>query len=234
VFVLAIILLTAAGGFGYRYLARRNRSGLTSADTIVLADFANSTGDQVFDDTLKQGLAVQLGQSPVLNILSDQKVRSVLAEMTRAPDSPLSADVAREVCERSGSKAYIVGSIANLGGDYVIGLNAVNCTSGEILAREQVQVAGKPQVLSALGGIAANLRNKLGESLSSIQKFDVPLVHDYLLPTGIKGLQLRVVSLFQRRPGSRHSAVSTGHRTGPGFRHGLRKPWAGVSGLKRA
>jgi eukaryotic-like serine/threonine-protein kinase len=115
VFVLAIILLTAAGGLGYRYFARRNRSGLTSADTIVLADLASSTGDQVFDDTLKQGLAVQPGQSPVLNILSDQKVRSVLAEMTRAPDSPLSADVAREVCERSGSKAYIVGSIANLG-----------------------------------------------------------------------------------------------------------------------
>jgi serine/threonine protein kinase/Flp pilus assembly protein TadD len=171
-----VILLAAAGGFTYRYLARRNRSALTSADTIVLADFSNSTGDPVFDDTLKQGLAVQLAQSPLLNILSDQKVRSVMEEMTRSPDSPLTADVAREVCERSGSKAYIEGSIANLGGQYVIGLNAVNCASGEVLAREQVQVAGKPQVLPALGGIAANLRNKLGESLSSVQKFDVPLV----------------------------------------------------------
>lgn len=209
-FAVAIILLTAAGGLAYRYLARRNRPGLTSADTVVLADFANSTGDPVFDDTLKQGLAVQLGQSPVLNILSDQKVRAVLAEMTRAPYSPLSADVAREVCERSGSKAYIVGSIANLGGQYVIGLNAVNCTSGEILAREQVQVAGKPQVLPALGGIAANLRNKLGESLISIQKFDVPLVqattsslqalkaYNFGLSLFSKGDQAAAIPQFQR------------------------------------
>jgi len=176
VFAVAVLLLSATAGLGYRYVARRTRPGLTPTDTIVLGDFANSTGDPVFDDTLKQGLAVQLGQSPVLNILSDQKVRSVLAEMTRAADTPLSADVAREVCERSDSKAYIAGSIANLGGEYVIGLNAVNCASGEILAREQIQVVGKPQVLPALGGIAAKLRSQLGESLSSIQKFDVPLV----------------------------------------------------------
>ena len=206
----AVILLAAAGGFAYRYLARRNRSGLTSADTIVLADFANSTGDPVFDDTLKQGLAVQLAQSPLLNILSDQKVRSVMAEMTRPPDSHLAAGVAREVCERSGSKAYIEGSIANLGGQYVIGLNAVNCTSGDILAREQVQVAGKPQVLPALGGIAANLRNKLGESLSSIQKFDVPLAqattsslqalkaYNFGLSLFSKGDQAAAIPQFQR------------------------------------
>jgi eukaryotic-like serine/threonine-protein kinase len=174
---IAALALLAATGLAYHYLPQKKAPGLTSTDTVVLADFANSTGDPVFDDTLKQGLAVQLAQSPLLNIVPDQKVRAVLAEMTRAPDSPLSADVAREVCERSGSKAYIAGSIANLGGQYVIGLNAVNCTSGEILAREQVQVAGKPQVLPALGSIAANLRSKLGESLNSVQKFDVPLVH---------------------------------------------------------
>jgi len=172
----ATLLCLAAAALAYRYLPHRKTASLTSADTIVLADFANSTGDPVFDDTLKQGLAVQLAQSPLLNILPDQKVRSVLGEMTRPPDSPLSVDVAREVCERSGSKAYIAGSIADLGGQYVIGLNAVNCATGESLAREQTQAEGKSQVLPALGKIAANLRGKLGESLSSIQKFDVPLV----------------------------------------------------------
>jgi serine/threonine protein kinase/Flp pilus assembly protein TadD len=173
--ILALVLV-AAGGLTYRDLPRRNASGLTPADTIVLGDFANSTGDAVFDDTLKQGLAVQLGQSPLLNILPDQKVRAVLAEMTRPPDTPLTQEVAREVCERSGSKAFIAGSIANLGGEYVIGLNAVNCATGDILAREQIQVEGKSQILPALGKVAANLRGKLGESLSSVQKYDVPLV----------------------------------------------------------
>jgi serine/threonine protein kinase/Tfp pilus assembly protein PilF len=174
-FVAGFFLLAAAG-LAYRVLSRRNTPGLTATDTVVLADFANYTGDAVFDDTLKQGLAVQLGQSPLINILPDQKVRSVLAEMTHPPDSPLSPDLAREVCERSGSRAYIAGSIANLGGDYVIGLNAVGCATGEVLAREQIQATGKSQVLPALGKIAANLRGKLGESLSSIQRYDVPLV----------------------------------------------------------
>jgi len=175
-FVTAATVLIAAAGLVYWNLPRRKAPGLTAEDTIVLADFANSTGDLVFDDTLKQGLAVQLAQSPLLNVLPDQKVRFVLAEMTRPPDTPLTPDAAREVCERSGSKAYIAGSIANLGGEYVIGLNAVSCATGEILVREQIQAAGKAQVLPALGKIAANLRGKLGESLSSIQKYDVPLV----------------------------------------------------------
>jgi serine/threonine protein kinase/Flp pilus assembly protein TadD len=152
-----------------------NNPKLTQKDTLVLADFTNSTDDSVFDDTLKQGLAVQLAQSPLLNILSDQQVRSVLTEMTRPPDQRLTATVAREVCERSGSKAYITGSIANLGGQYVIGLNAVNCRTGDVLARAQIEAASKQQVLGAVGDAAANLRSKLGESLSSIQKFDVPL-----------------------------------------------------------
>ena len=144
-------------------------------DTVVLADFVNSTSDPVFDDTLKQGLAVQLAQSPFLNILPEQRVQSVLAEMTRPPDEPLSANVAREVCERSGSKVYITGSVANIGGQYVIGLNAINCASGDTLAREQTEVAGKQQVMGALGNVAAKLRSELGESLGSVQKFDIPL-----------------------------------------------------------
>ena len=206
----AALVLLAAAGLLYWYLPHHNSPGLSPADTIVLADFVNSTGDPVFDDTLKQGLAVQLAQSPLLNILPDQKVRSVLAEMTRPPDTPLSSDVAREVCERSGSKAYIVGSIANLGGEYVLGLNAVNCTTGETLGREQIQVAGKPQVLPALGNIAANLRGKLGESLSSIQKFDVPLAqattsslqalkaYNFGLSLYAKGEQAAAIPQFQR------------------------------------
>ena len=167
--------LFASLGLGYFFLRHPKPPLLNAKDTIVVADFANSTGDPVFDDTLKQGLAVQLAQSPLLNILPDQKVRSVLAEMTRSPDEPLTPDIAREVCERSGSKAYIAGSVANLGGRFVIGLNAVNCSTGDILAREQVEAGSKPQVLSALGSAAAELRGKLGESLSSIREFDVPL-----------------------------------------------------------
>jgi hypothetical protein len=158
---------------GYFYLHHPPK--LTEKDTIVLADFTNTTGDSVLDDTLKQGLAVQLAQSPLLNILSDQQIRSVLTEMTRSPDEHLSPTIAREICERSGSKAYITGSIANLGPQYVIGLNAVNCATGDVLARAQVEAAGKQQVLAAVGNAAANLRNNLGESLNSIEKFDVPL-----------------------------------------------------------
>jgi serine/threonine protein kinase len=170
------VVILCAAGLSYRYLRQPSSPKLTERDTIVLADFANSTGDPVFDDTLKQGLAVQLAQSPLLNILPDQKVRAVLAEMTRPPDQPLTPNVAGEVCQRSGSKVYIAGSVANLGGRYVIGLNAVNCATGDILARQQIEASGKQQVLGELGNAAAKLRGRLGESLTSIRKFDVPLV----------------------------------------------------------
>jgi eukaryotic-like serine/threonine-protein kinase len=169
--VALVLVALVAGNFFYVHRAPK----LTDKDTIVLADFANSTADPIFDDTLKQGLAVQLGQSPLLNILPEQKVRLALKEMTRAPDEALSASVAQEVCERTASKAYIAGSIGNLGGHYVIGLNAIECATGETLAREQAEAEGKQQVLASLGSAAAKLRNELGESLSSIQKFDVPL-----------------------------------------------------------
>ena len=166
------VLVLAAGSYFYFHRTPK----LTDKDTIVLADFVNLTSDPIFDDTLKQGLAVQLGQSPLLNILPEQKVRSALKEMKLSPDEAVSASVAQEVCERTGSKAYIVGSIANLGGHYVIGLNAIHCSSGETLAREQAEVDGKREVLVALGSAAAKLRKELGESLGSIQKYDVPLV----------------------------------------------------------
>jgi serine/threonine protein kinase/tetratricopeptide (TPR) repeat protein len=168
----AIVIGFAVGGWLFY---SRKAHALTEKDTIVLADFTNTTGDEVFDDTLKQALAVDLGQSPFLNILSEEKVRHTLQQMTRSPGERLTQDLAREVCQRAGSKAYLAGSIATLGTQYVIGLEALDCVSGDVLAREQVTAAGKEQVLPALGQAAAKLRNEVGESLSSVQKFDVPL-----------------------------------------------------------
>jgi len=167
----AVALALAIGGF---FSVRRSHA-LTVKDTVVLADFTNRTGDAVFDDTLKQALAVDLGQSPFLNILSDGKVQATLQQMTRSPSEHLSDEVAREVCQRTGSKAFISGSIAALGNQYVIGLNAINCATGDPLAREEIQAAGKEKVLDALGSSTAKLRGELGESLPSVQKFDVPL-----------------------------------------------------------
>jgi tetratricopeptide (TPR) repeat protein/class 3 adenylate cyclase len=159
---------------GWLFLPRHAHA-LNEKDTIVLTDFANTTGDAVFDDTLKQALAVDLDQSPFLNILSDERVRAALQQMTRSPSERLTDETAREVCQRAGSKAFISGSIASFGNQYVIGLKAINCATGDSLAREQVRAADKDKVLDSLGGSATNLRGKLGESLSSVQKFDVPL-----------------------------------------------------------
>jgi eukaryotic-like serine/threonine-protein kinase len=176
----AVILVAVliAGGLYFRSHPATSvikARALTEKDTIVLADFTNTTGDEVFDDTLKQALAVDLGQSPFLNILSEEKVRQTLREMTRSPNERLTRELAREVCQRVGSKAYLAGSIAALGTEYVIGLQALNCASGDTLAREQATGAGKEQVLPALGQATAKLRNQVGESLTSVQKFDVPL-----------------------------------------------------------
>jgi eukaryotic-like serine/threonine-protein kinase len=162
-----------AGGFYYR---SRQARRLTDKDTIVLADFANSTGDPVFDDTLKTALAVSLQQSPFLNVLSDQKVAATLQAMTRPAGTKLTADISRELCQRAGSKAYIGGAIGSLGSEYVLGLKAVNCQNGETLAQEQVTAASKEKVLDVLGEATSRLRGELGESLATVQKFDVPLV----------------------------------------------------------
>ena len=148
---------------------------LTEKDTVVLADFDNTTGDPVFDGALKQALAVQLGQSPFLNILSDRKVEETLRLMGRSSNERITRDIARELCIRTGSKAFLLGTISNLGGQYVVGVDAVGCSSGDTLAREQEQAASKVDVLVALGKAATSLRSKLGESLATIQKFDVPV-----------------------------------------------------------
>jgi serine/threonine protein kinase/Flp pilus assembly protein TadD len=148
---------------------------LTEKDTVVLADFDNKTGDSVFDDAIKQALAVQLGQSPFINILSDRKVGETLRLMGSQPGTRITPEVAKELCVRTGSKAIVLGSISNLGGQYVIGINAVGCSNGDTLAEEQEEAASKPDVLKALSKAAATLRTKLGESLASVQKFDVPV-----------------------------------------------------------
>jgi serine/threonine protein kinase/Tfp pilus assembly protein PilF len=158
---------------GYFYLHRPPT--LTDKDTIVLADFANSTGDAIFDDTLETALTVSLRQSPFLNVLSDSEVAKTLQQMTRPTGTKLTPEVTRELCQRAGSKVYIAGSIVSLGSEYVLGLKAVNCQSGESLAEEQVTAASKEKVLDALGEAASKLRGELGESLATVQKFDVPL-----------------------------------------------------------
>jgi eukaryotic-like serine/threonine-protein kinase len=176
----AAILLVALGTGAYFYFHRGKV--LSATDTIVLADFANSTGEAVFDDTMKQALSAQLEQSPFLNILSDQRVRATLRLMDREPGAAVTVDVAREICERTGSVAMLNGSIASLGSQYAIGLQASDCQTGNSLAREEVQAASKEDVLKALDTAATNLRKKLGESLSSIQKYDVP-VEDVTTPS---------------------------------------------------
>ena len=158
------------------FFARPGRSAkLSEKDTVVLADFENKTKDPVFDDTLRQALTVKLEQSPFLNILSERKAEQTLRMMGLPADQPITSDVARELCQRVGSKATLAGSIVNVGGEYVVGLTATNCATGDSLATEQARASRKLDVLKALDKAASQLRDKLGESLVSIQKFDTPL-----------------------------------------------------------
>jgi len=170
--VTTIVIGLAVGGWLFH---SRKAQALTEKDTIVLSDFDNKTGDAVFDDTLKQGLSVQLEQSPFLELVSDRRVNETLKLMGRSAGDRWTPEVTREVCQRTSSKAMLTGSIAGLGSQYVIGLKAVNCNTGEVLAEAQEQAVGKEAVLKALDAAAVSLRSKLGESLSSVQKYDTPL-----------------------------------------------------------
>jgi serine/threonine protein kinase/tetratricopeptide (TPR) repeat protein len=170
--VVAFLLVLLAAGFYWRL---HSATRLTERDTVVMADFTNTTGDRVFDDALKQALAVELEQSPFLNILSDQKVSETLRLMGRSSGDRLVRDVARELCLRTGSKAMIAGSVSSLGSQYLLGLSAVDCNSGDSIAKEQVQIPKKEDVIKALGKAASTLRGKLGESLATIQKYDTPV-----------------------------------------------------------
>jgi serine/threonine protein kinase/tetratricopeptide (TPR) repeat protein len=171
----AVVLVAVAIAGAFYFRSRQTTHRLTEKDTIVLADFANSTGDAVFDDTLKTALSVALNQSPFLNVLPENKVAATLKMMTRPAGTKLTPEVTRELCQRAGSKAYLAGSIASLGSQYVLGLKAVNCQSGDPLAEEQVTAASKEKVLDTLGEAASKLRTELGESLATVQKLDVPL-----------------------------------------------------------
>jgi serine/threonine protein kinase/Flp pilus assembly protein TadD len=170
----AVVIVAAliAGGLYFRF---RPATPLTEKDTVVLADFDNTTGDAVFDGTLKQALAVDLGQSPFLNVLSDRKINETLRLMGRGPNERVTREVAQEICLRTGSKALLAGSISRLGNEYMVGLEAVGCGNGDSLAKEQVAASTKEDAVKAVGKVGASLRAKLGESLSTVQKFDVPI-----------------------------------------------------------
>ena len=167
-----VLALLAGGTFFFR---QRSAQALTGKDSILLADFVNTTGDAVFDGTLKQALAVQLEQSPYLNLLPESRLRDALRFMGRPPDERISNDTAREICIREGAKATITSSISSLGTHYMITLSAVNAQTSDVLAREEIEAESKEQVLKSLDRAASNLRGKLGESLSSVQKFATPL-----------------------------------------------------------
>jgi serine/threonine protein kinase/Flp pilus assembly protein TadD len=168
----AVIVIALVAG-AYFYFHRT--PVLAASDTIVLADLTNTTGDPVFDGTLRQGLIVQLEQSPFLSLVSEQLIQKTLRLMGQSADAKLTLEIARDLCQRTGSKAYLSGSIASLGSQFVLGLNAVNCRTGDSLAEEQERATGKEQVLAAMDRAAAKLRAKLGESLSTVQKLDTPV-----------------------------------------------------------
>jgi tetratricopeptide (TPR) repeat protein len=171
----ALIFVAAAIGGTLYFRSRQATTRLTDKDTIVLSDFDNKTGDAVFDDTLKQGLSVQLEQSPFLALISERRVNETLKLMGRPAGDRLTPEVTHEVCLRTGSKAMLTGSIAGLGSQYVIGLKAVNCATGDVLAEAQEQAASKEAVLKSLDAAAVSLRGKLGESLGSVQKYATPV-----------------------------------------------------------
>jgi tRNA A-37 threonylcarbamoyl transferase component Bud32/tetratricopeptide (TPR) repeat protein len=169
----AAVLLAVACVAGWLHFARHAQA-LTDKDTIVLAEFANTTGDPVFDGTLRQGLSAQLDQSPFLSLISDERIAQTLALMAKPKGARLTPAVARDVCQRTASAATLEGSISSLGSQYVLSLQAVNCRNGDLLAQEQVTASGKEQVLNALGDAATKLRRKMGESLASVRRYNAP------------------------------------------------------------
>ena len=202
--IAALVLLLAASAIIY-FSFFRERVRLTDKDKILLADFVNTTGDSVFDGTLKQALAVQLGQSPYLDIFSEDRMRETLAFMEKPPDEPITREVAREICERQGIKAMLLGKISSLGSHYAISLEAVSAHTGDSIASEQVEADGKEQVLKALGQAASRLRQKLGESLSSVAKFDAPI--EQATTSSLEALQAYSKGFEQHSNGKYDAAI---------------------------
>ena len=208
----------AIAALALTYAGRRSRPPLSEQDTILLTNFANTTSDPVFDGALKVALAVAMEQSPFLKVFPDDRVREALRLMNRAPDEPVTPQVAREIAQRERLKALLTGSIASLGRNYVIAIEAVNAQTGDVMAREQMEVTEKEQVLGALGQAAARLREKLGESLASIQKFDVPLPR--ATTPSLEALHAYALALDQDRLVARAGAIPHLNRAlelDPGF-----------------
>ena len=191
------VVLSIAGVMAYHFLRPNAAAALTEKDVVVLADFANRTGDRVFDDTLERALSIQLAQSPFLNILPEQKVSETLQLMGRPPSQAVNEEVAREICVRTGGKAMLAGSISSVGNQYAIGLQAANCQTGDSLAAVQAEANGRERVLPALTKAAAEMRKRLGESLASVQKFDKPL--EAATTPSLEALQAYSTSLKIRR-----------------------------------
>jgi eukaryotic-like serine/threonine-protein kinase len=197
------LVVAALAAAGYFYFHRTPK--LTDKDTIVLADFTNTTGDPVFDGTLRQGLAVQLEQSPFLSIISDQQIQRTLQMMGLKPDAKLTPEIARELCQRTGSAAVLDGSMAQIGTQYLLTLRAANCVNGKSLVSTEAQASDKNHVLDALGKTASEIRNKLGESLSTVQKFDTPL--EQATTSSLDALQAYSVGVRTKQRGDDNAAA---------------------------
>jgi tetratricopeptide (TPR) repeat protein len=198
-----LLILVAAGVAVVRFGARPQ--ALTDRDSILLAEFANNTGDPVFEDTLAQALAVQLSQSPFLNLVSQDRVRETLTLMGRPPDTRLTHAVGREACQRMGVKAMLHGSIASVGRLYVVALDATNCETGESIGREQIEAQSKEEVLQALGRGAASIRARLGESLKTIERFNVPIQR--ATTPSIEALRAYTLGMAQRAKGAEVESI---------------------------
>jgi tetratricopeptide (TPR) repeat protein len=201
--VVAIVAIASAGVFAYwRYFSK---PPLTDRDVIVLSEFVNTTGDPVFDGTLKQALAAQLEQSPYVNVFPEERVRDTMKYMGRSPDERLTVVLARQVCRREGLKAMMEGSVAALGSEYTIALSATNCSTGDSLGRAQIEAAGKEKVLAALGRAVSQMRGKLGESLASIQKFDAPA--EQVTTSSLEAFQAFSLGTAKRDQGAQREAI---------------------------
>jgi serine/threonine protein kinase len=220
----AVALILVAAASGAYFFLHRSAPKLTEKDTIVLADFTNTTGDSVFDGTLRQGLSAQLEQSPFLSLISDERIAQTLALMSQPKDARVTQKLGREVCQRTASAATIEGSISSLGSQYVLGLKAVNCHNGDLLVQEQVTANGKEQVLKRLGDAGTLMREKLGESLASVQKYDVRLAN--VTTPSLEALQAYSLGyhtdVVKGDYGAAIPFFQKGRYPGPEFRHGLR------------
>ena len=207
---LAALVITAAALLYFFYFKHNRKPALSEQDTILIADFVNTTGDAVLDGTLKTALAGQLEQSPYLNLLSDDRVREMLLYMERKPDERVTKEIAREICERQGLKAFLAGTVSNLGTHYVISLEAINAHTGEVIALEQKEAESKEQLLRTLGEAATGLREKLGESLSSIQKFDAPI--EQATTTSLEALKAYLLAQEEALKGNHRESIKHANR----------------------